>query len=96
MSYESLLVNGVRYHILSNKAFSVSIDGVEVANFELNGLSLPLKEPNSGQQVLAPMPSLVKCFMRFMNLGGKTNDWPRHNCSLSKKLQLDMKIAYET
>ena len=74
----------------------MSIDGVEVANCELNALSLPLNKPNAVQQVLAPMPSLVRCFMRFMNLGGKTNDWPRHNCSLSKKLQLDMKIAYET
>ena len=74
----------------------MSIDGAEVANCELNALSFPLNEPNSEQLVLAPIPSLVKCFMRVMNMGGKTYDWPSHNCSLSKKLQLDMKIAYET
>ena len=67
---------------------------MEVANFELNALFLPLKGPNSRQQVLAPMPSLVKCFMRFMNLGGKTSDWPMYYASLIKKLQLDIKIAY--
>ena len=53
---------------------------MEVANCWLNALSLPLNRPDSVQQVLAPMPSLVKCFMRIMNLGGKANDWPRHNC----------------
>ena len=56
------------------------IDGVEVANFELNALFLPLKKPNSEQQVLAALSTLVKCFLRFMNLGGKTNDWS--NCYL--------------
>ena len=73
----------------------MSIDGVGLANCELNALCFPLNEPNSEQQVLAPMPSLVKCFMRVMNMGGKTYDWPRHNCSLGKKLQLDMKITNE-
>ena len=69
---------------------------MEVADFGLNAHFLPLKGPNSRQQVLAPMPSLVKCFMRFMNLGGKTHNWPRHKCSFSKELPLDIEIAYET
>ena len=53
---------------------------MEVANFELNALFLPLNKPNSEQQVLAALSTLVKCFLRFMNLGGKTNDWS--NCYL--------------
>ena len=40
--------------------------------------------------------SLVRSLSIFMNFGGKTDDWPSHDCSLSQKLPIDIKIAYRT
>ena len=33
---------------------------------------------------------------RFMNLGGRTSDWPMYYGSLIEKLQLDIKVAYDS
>ena len=74
----------------------MSIDGVEVANLKLNALFLPIKEWKRRQQVLISATSLVKSLRRFMNLGGRTSDWPMYYGSLIEKLQLDIKISYDT
>ena len=74
----------------------LSIDGVGVANLKLNDLFLPIKEWKRRQQVLISATSLVKSLRRFMNLGGRTSDWPMYYGALIEKLQLDIKIAYDT